>query len=184
MTMTHAFISTLAAGSLIRASRIIRPWNRRGSARAIIAPGAGKDCRPKRNGKRRRGDRRQNISMGQLAPDGTRAQFGARFNDTAPVTSFTAGGSPYGLLDMAGNAWEWVSSAYRPYPYDASDGREDLKAGPVRGTRGGGHDSTAEELTTTHRGRNLSRNPAAGSSQHRLSLREVRDRKLFAGDVH
>jgi len=85
------------------------------------------------------------------------------------IRLFTAGGSPYGLLHMAGNAWEWVSSAYRPYPYDASDGREDLKAGPVRGTRGGGHDSTAEELTTTHRGRNLSRNPSAG--HHNIGFR-------------
>jgi formylglycine-generating enzyme required for sulfatase activity len=116
-----------------------------------------------------RGTDARTYPWGNSAPDGTRAQFGKRFNDTAPVTSFSAGGSPYGLLNMAGNAWEWVSSAYRPYPYDASDGREDLKAGPVRGTRGGGHDSTAEELTTTHRGRNLSRNPSAG--HHNIGFR-------------
>jgi len=70
---------------------------------------------------------------------------------------------------MAGNTWEWVSSAYMPYPYRASDGREDLKAGPVRGTRGGGHDSAAGEITTTQRGRNLSRNPAAG--HHNIGFR-------------
>ena len=29
-----------------------------------------------------------------------------------------AGASPYGVLDLSGNAWEWVSSLYRPYPYN------------------------------------------------------------------
>ena len=103
------------------------------------------------------------------APDHTRAQFGARFNDTAPVENFAAGASAYGVLGLAGNAWEWVSSAYRPYPYRADDGREDLTPGPVRATRGGGHDSPAAEITTTQRGRNLSRNPRAG--HHNISFR-------------
>lgn len=106
---------------------------------------------------------------GNTPPDRTRAQFGARFNETAPVDAFPAGASPYGAQDMAGNAWEWVSSAYLPYPYRADDGREDLSAGPVRGTRGGGHDSPAEEITTTQRGRNLSRNPRSG--HHNIGFR-------------
>jgi formylglycine-generating enzyme required for sulfatase activity len=106
---------------------------------------------------------------GNAPPDRTRAQFAKRFNDTAPVNAFPAGASPYGALDMSGNTWEWVSSAYLPYPYNARDGREDLKPGPVRATRGGGHDSPAEEITTTQRGRNLSRNPAAG--HHNIGFR-------------
>jgi iron(II)-dependent oxidoreductase len=46
-------------------------------------------------------------------------------NQTAPVGSIPAGASWVGALDMAGNVWEWVSSHYQPYPYDAADGRED-----------------------------------------------------------
>ncbi|MBI2294228.1 MAG: SUMF1/EgtB/PvdO family nonheme iron enzyme [Betaproteobacteria bacterium] len=106
---------------------------------------------------------------GNTPPDRTRGQFAARYNDTAPVDAFPAGASPYGVLDMAGNAWEWVSSSYRPYPYDANDGREDQKSGPVRATRGGGHDSPAEETTTTQRGRYLSRNPRSG--HHNIGFR-------------
>lgn len=43
---------------------------------------------------------------------------------TAPVGSYPAGDSPYGLADMAGNAWEWTRSVYRNYPYNPADGRE------------------------------------------------------------
>lgn len=109
---------------------------------------------------------------GNAAPDGSRARFAAGWHDTAPVNAHPAGASPYGVLDMAGNAWEWVSSAYRAYPYRADDGREDLSPGPVRGTRGGGQDSSAAEITTTQRGRSLSRNPAAG--HHNIGFRCAR----------
>jgi formylglycine-generating enzyme required for sulfatase activity len=110
---------------------------------------------------------------GNQPPDRARAQFAARYNESAPVDAFPAGASPYGVQDLAGNAWEWVSSAYRPYPYDAKDGREVLAAGPVRGTRGGGHDSPAAEITTTQRGRTLSRNPASG--HHNIGFRCAKD---------
>ncbi len=116
----------------------------------------------------RGGDDRR-YPWGNAPPERRHAQFAARFNETAPVTAHPDGASPYGVLDMAGNAWEWVSSAYRPYPYHALDGREDQKTGPVRGTRGGGHDSPAEEITTTQRGRNLSRNPRSG--HHNIGFR-------------
>jgi formylglycine-generating enzyme required for sulfatase activity len=35
---------------------------------------------------------------------------------TFPVGSFPDDVSPYGVMDMAGNAWEWTSDWYKPYP--------------------------------------------------------------------
>jgi formylglycine-generating enzyme required for sulfatase activity len=56
---------------------------------------------------------------------------------TSAVGCFPGGASPYGCLDMAGNVWEWTRSLYKPYPYNAADGREDPDAEGVRVVRGG-----------------------------------------------
>jgi formylglycine-generating enzyme required for sulfatase activity len=57
--------------------------------------------------------------------------------DTTPVGAYPEGTSPYGLLDMAGNVWEWTRSDYREYSYNPTDGGEDLKARGPRVLRGG-----------------------------------------------
>ena len=119
-----------------------------------------------------RGTDARKFPWGNEAPDRMRAHFGAGWNELQPVGVLPAGASPFGALDMAGNGWEWVSSAYRTYPYDSSDGREDLDTLHVRGTRGGGHDSPASEMTTTERGRNVSRNPRSG--HHNIGFRCAR----------
>ncbi len=59
---------------------------------------------------------------------------------TTPVGTYSpAGDSPYGAADMAGNVFEWCSSAHKSYPYDPNDGREDLGGGNevIRISRGG-----------------------------------------------
>jgi serine/threonine protein kinase len=72
---------------------------------------------------------------------------------TAPVGSYPAGASPYGALDMAGNVYEWTHSAYKEYPYDSEDGREDVSAEEMvrRVVRGGSFDEDAENVRCAHR---------------------------------
>jgi formylglycine-generating enzyme required for sulfatase activity len=57
--------------------------------------------------------------------------------DTTPVNQYETGQSPYGVFGMAGNVWEWTSTLYDLYPYDAADGREDPTATGKRIARGG-----------------------------------------------
>jgi serine/threonine-protein kinase len=70
---------------------------------------------------------------GDEAPDETRCNFARtdifgnkRPGPFTPVGQYPTGANPYGVLDMAGNIWEWTSSLYKAYPYRSDDGRKDL----------------------------------------------------------
>ena len=107
--------------------------------------------------------------------DGTRVNFcdqqceydwkDASVNDgyraTAPVGSYANGVSPYRALDLAGNVWEWTSSAWgnsgdKPdfaYPYNPNDGREGQNSTNVRVLRGGSWNNEARLVRSASRNR-------------------------------
>jgi len=41
---------------------------------------------------------------------------GYKVNQSAPVGSYPSGASPYGCMDMFGNAYEWVADQAKSYP--------------------------------------------------------------------
>lgn len=74
---------------------------------------------------------------GNEAPTAARGNYNNNVGDTVSVGSYPDGASPFGVLDLSGNVWEWVSSLDADYPYDATDGREDPADPEKRIVRGG-----------------------------------------------
>ena len=100
---------------------------------------------------------------GNEAPDANRCNFNMNVKDTTAVGQYPKGLSPYGVLDMAGNVWEWTSSAWgkgfeKPdfaYPYNPGDGREDQSSTDVRRVlRGGSWNNEARNVRSANRNRN------------------------------
>jgi serine/threonine-protein kinase len=84
------------------------------------------------------------------------ADWGDKSNDdgyatTSPVGTYVGGASPYGALDMAGNAYEWVSDFSSPYSFMYQID----PVGPATGTehilRGGSWGDDIKHLRTSLR---------------------------------
>ena len=100
-----------------------------------------------------RGVERRQYPWGQEEPDGERANFDNLYKGTTAVGCFPLGATPEGVLDLAGNVWEWTRSAYRPYPYEPDDGREvpDDPSKEYFTLRGGGWVSLSIDLRASDR---------------------------------
>jgi formylglycine-generating enzyme required for sulfatase activity len=76
---------------------------------------------------------------------------------TLPVGSFLAGASPYGAVDMAGNAGEWVRDWYDPGFYESGVDENPLgpEAGELKAARGGSWKNLLAGVRVTNRQANL-----------------------------
>lgn len=98
-----------------------------------------------------RGEDARLYPWGNDPPNAQLANYDDMEGDTKPVGAYPDGASPYGLLDMSGNVWEWTSSLDADYPYRADDGREDRHAEGNRIRRGGSYFYTDAALPCSFR---------------------------------
>lgn len=80
---------------------------------------------------------------GDKEPDETLANYGQKVGHTTPVGAYPAGATPEGLMDMAGNVWEWMDNKYGLKEYPGA-----------RALRGGSWDNTSEYLRCAARSSN------------------------------
>ncbi|MBW6474256.1 MAG: SUMF1/EgtB/PvdO family nonheme iron enzyme [Anaerolineaceae bacterium] len=102
-----------------------------------------------------RGTDRRIYPWGNASPSCEKANFSGCVGGTTPVGSYPLGASPYGAMDMAGNAFEWVSDWYRQDYYKFADDQN--PTGPDDGIfriyRGGAWSSNIFNLRVTNRPR-------------------------------
>jgi formylglycine-generating enzyme required for sulfatase activity len=82
---------------------------------------------------------RDRFPWGSRLPDSSLANFNKDHMMTRPTGAYPRGASPFGVLDLAGNVWEWTSDWYDPGFYQVSP-RENPRgpeSGSERVVRGG-----------------------------------------------
>jgi formylglycine-generating enzyme required for sulfatase activity len=97
------------------------------------------------------GDQNPNCSLANTYIDATSSYC---VGDTNRVGSYPAGASPYGVMDMAGNVWEWVNDwadddYYSVSPYSNPPGPD---SGTSKVSRGGGYGSIWGYVRVASRG--------------------------------
>jgi eukaryotic-like serine/threonine-protein kinase len=113
-----------------------------------------------------RGSTINTYPWGNEAPDSTRANFNYQVGDTTKVGSYSAGASPFGVLDMVGNVAQWMNDFYSGTYYSQNITLN--PAGPVarsgdfnRVIRGGTFQDVAGDIRLSNRASMLGPNPDA-----------------------
>lgn len=97
-----------------------------------------------------RGKENRRYPWGNVEPDFTRCNYGDYLNGPSIVTMHDDGMTPEGLLDMAGNVYEWTRDVFERYD-PVQRGACATGEGPRRVVRGGCWHSGPYELRCTHR---------------------------------
>ncbi len=86
-----------------------------------------------------RGEQGYRYPWGNTSPNASLLNYDYKVGDTKPVGSYPDGASPYGLLDMAGNVWEWLNDWYSETYYSNSpdENPQGPSSGKYRVVRGG-----------------------------------------------
>ncbi len=119
---------------------------------------------------------------GEQSPDGTYANYDYQLRDTTRVGSFPKGASPYGVLDMAGNVWEWVADYYNSNYYNQTGEQNPTgpngKDGGPKGIRGGSWADNFKDIRVSNRGYAVSPDLTADSKSDKYKG-EANDRTGF-----
>ncbi len=113
-----------------------------------------------------RGDSVNTYPWGGELPNETNSNSINIVGDTTRVGSYPTGMSPFGVLDMAGNVWEWVADYYKGNYYAESPtnnptGPENGGLNSMRVIRGGSFQDDASMLRISNRGYEAGPDPSA-----------------------
>tara|TARA_B100000686_G_scaffold346861_1_gene434360 strand:+ start:191 stop:1012 length:822 start_codon:yes stop_codon:yes gene_type:complete len=78
---------------------------------------------------------------------------GDNYRNTSPVGKFPEGASPYGVMDMSGNVWEWTENWYQPHP--GNEYPNELYGERFKVIKGGSWYSTLDLARPASRGKAL-----------------------------
>jgi len=100
-----------------------------------------------------RGKRPVKYPWGNEAPESSRLNYNEELNKTAPVGSYEAGKSDYGVHDLSGNVAEWTNDWHLPeyYLFSPKENPPGPEKGQYKVLRGGNWRNNADDVRLTYR---------------------------------